>query len=128
MLRRPDPVARTTHATRRLALSLSLASLVGCQARSTEENTPSSARDAQDAQGVSALTATRADEEPFQRASLCRVAHGGMFLDLGTDASHARRSYALGPFSDVASDTWSDQSYTRFSSPDVQYDFWLTET
>jgi hypothetical protein len=48
-----------------------------------------------------------------------------MFLDLGTDASHARRSYALGPFSDVATDTWSDQSYTRFSSSSVQYDFWL---
>jgi hypothetical protein len=47
--------------------------------------------------------------------------------DLGTDASHARRSYALGPFSDVASDTWSDQSYTRFSSPEVAYDFWLSE-
>ncbi len=64
---------------------------------------------------------------PFQAASLCRVAHGGMFLDLGSDASHARRSFALGPFADLASDTWSDQSYTRFASPEVHYDFWLMD-
>jgi hypothetical protein len=64
---------------------------------------------------------------PFEPATLCRVTHAGMFLDLGTDASHARRSFALGPFSDVASDTWSDQSYTRFNSPLVYYDFWLDE-
>lgn len=63
----------------------------------------------------------------FQPASQCRVDHGGMFLDLGTDASHARRSYALGPFTDVATDTWSDQSYTRFAAPLVHYDFWLGE-
>jgi hypothetical protein len=63
----------------------------------------------------------------FQPASQCRVNHGGMFLDLGTDASHARRSYALGPFADVATDTWSDQSYTRFATPLVHYDFWLAE-
>jgi hypothetical protein len=50
-----------------------------------------------------------------------------MFLDLSTDASHARRSFALGPFTDLASDTWSDQSYTRFTSRDAHYDFWLRE-
>lgn len=66
-------------------------------------------------------------EAVFQPASQCRVNHGGMFLDLGTDASHARRSFSLGPFMDVATDTWSDQSYTRFASPLVHYDFWLAE-
>lgn len=64
---------------------------------------------------------------PFGASALCRVDHGGMFLDLGTAASHARRSFALGPFTDLASDTWSDQSYTRFTSRDAHYDFWLRE-
>jgi len=50
-----------------------------------------------------------------------------MFLDLGGDASHARRSFLLGPFSDLANDTFSDQSYTRFSAPVISYDFWLNE-
>ena len=63
---------------------------------------------------------------PFQAYAQCRIAHGGMFVDLGTDASHARRSFALGPFADLASDTWSDQSYTRFAAAQVDYDFWLT--
>jgi Sulfatase len=96
-----------------------------CEARPAPEGRPGSAP-AGSATATSSAPRS-AGEAPFQTASLCRVAHGGMFLDLGTDASHARRSYALGPFSDVASDTWSDQSYTRFSSPGVAYDFWLTE-
>lgn len=69
----------------------------------------------------------RRSDQPFDRAALCKVGHGGMFLDLGTDASHARRSFLLGPFSDVASDTWSDQSYTRFMSRSAHYDFWSEE-
>jgi hypothetical protein len=68
-----------------------------------------------------------ASDTPFLKPALCRVDHGGMFLDLGGDASQARRSFALGPFSDAASDAWSDQSYTRVSSPNVSYDFWLRE-
>src|SRR5690606_4409790 len=78
-------------------------------------------------QSIEAEPARPRGAAPFQRAALCRVDHAGPFLDLGTDASHARRSFALGPFSDLASDTWSDQSYTRVSSRDVNYDFWLGE-
>ena len=73
------------------------------------------------------MVADRGDELPFQSLAGCRVSHGGQFLDLGSDASLAHRSFALGPFSDVASDTWGDQSFTRFSSPGVAYDFWLDE-
>jgi Sulfatase len=97
-----------------------------CEARPLPESAPGSTPRG-DAPQTSSSAHGPAGEAPFQTASLCRVAHGGMFLDLGTDASHARRSFALGPFSDVASDTWSDQSYTRFSSPGVAYDFWLPE-
>jgi hypothetical protein len=101
---------------------------LGCEARSAEREPgaePSSA--IRGAEALPAAVREDSPDAPFQPAALCRVDHGGMFLDLGTDASHARRSFALGPFSDVASDTWSDQSYTRVSSADVSYDFWLTE-
>lgn len=71
--------------------------------------------------------AEREDELPFRAAVACRVSHGGQFLDLGSDVSLARRSFALGPFTDVASDSWGEQSYTRFSAPTASYDFWLDE-
>jgi hypothetical protein len=95
---------------------------LGCEARSAEI----ASRPLPAPASVEAPAAARSDT-PFQMPALCRVDHGGMFLDLGGDASHARRSFALGPFSDVASDTWSDQSYARFSSTHVSYDFWLPE-
>ena len=85
-----------------------------------EPRTPSESR-------ASLSTADRREELPFQAASACRVSHGGQFLDLGSDTSLARRSFALAPFSDVASETWGEQSYTRFSAPSVTYDFWLDE-
>jgi sulfatase-like protein len=118
---------RCSSLTALIALALAASGLAGslaCRASrsdSTERATPRE-------EARAALTpSTPLLESPFDAPALCRVDHGGMFLDLGTDASHARRSYALGPFSDVASDTWSDQSYTRFSTPFVDYDFWLAE-
>ena len=64
---------------------------------------------------------------PFQTLGRCRVDHGGLFVDLGSDTSQLRRSYALGPFNDVVSEVWGEQSHARFSAPDVAYDFWLRE-
>ena len=64
---------------------------------------------------------------PFQALGRCRVDHGGLFVDLGSDTSQLRRSYALGPFNDVVSEVWGEQSHARFSAPDVTYDFWLRE-
>lgn len=64
---------------------------------------------------------------PFERLATCRVEHRGQFIDLGSDAALARRSYRLGPFADTTSDSFSDQSYTRFAAPFVTYDFWLRE-
>jgi hypothetical protein len=115
---------RTRALLRVTALLLLPHAFTACEARSAPSDSPTPVHGSS---GVATAAPNPAGEFPFQTASLCRVAHAGMFLDLGTDASHARRSFALGPFSDVASDTWSDQSYTRFSSPDVAYDFWLTE-
>lgn len=109
--------------SRRAAIVALACGAYACEARPGAESTAA----APPITSVAIAPPSPSGELPFQTAALCRVAHGGMFLDLGTDASHARRSFALGPFSDVASDTWSDQSYTRFSSPDVAYDFWLTE-
>jgi hypothetical protein len=101
-----------------------LASGPGCRANRVEESEHSAPK--QETRAALTPSAPLLDA-PFEAAALCSVDHGGMFLDLGTDASHARRSFALGPFSDVASDTWSDQTYTRFSTPFVNYDFWLSE-
>lgn len=114
---------RLARASSRLAVALPLLALA-CHSRSEEHQSKLAALPSSEAK-AKAPAAPAAT--PFQSALTCRVAHGGMFLDLGTDASHARRSFALGPFSDLASDTWSDQSYTRFTSPRVNYDFWLTE-
>jgi hypothetical protein len=124
MTRPTAALARSTAWRRAASLLIFSSGLGACEARPAPNDMPNpvSPREA-----IATLAPGSASESPFQTASLCRVAHAGMFLDLGTDASHARRSFALGPFSDVASDTWSDQSYTRFSSPDVAYDFWLTE-
>lgn len=97
---------------------------LGCEARTSPERVTAAP---EQSEARAALAPSAPAETPFGSPSLCRVEHAGMFLDLGTDASHARRSYSLGPFSDVASDTWSDQSYTRFSSPSVSYDFWVDD-
>lgn len=112
------------------ALIVALIASAGCRARREppqEESRaalePGAAREDAPADGEDA----RPRAAPFSQSALCRVDHGGMFLDLSTDASHARRSFALGPFADLASDTWSDQSYTRFTSRDAHYDFWLRE-
>ena len=75
----------------------------------------------------SAAKDPRRSATPFADSVACRIDHGGMFLDLGTETSHAHRSFALGPFSNLASDTWSDQSYTRFLARDTHYDFWLRD-
>jgi hypothetical protein len=107
-----------------VACSVGTCLVLGCNARPNTEAAPPPP---EPSEARAALAATSPVEAPFSWPSLCSVEHAGMFLDLGTDASHARRSYALGPFSDVASDTWSDQSYTRFSSPSVAYDFWLDQ-
>jgi hypothetical protein len=119
--------ARLFAAARAAASSALLAGvcLLGCEARSAE-GAPSAAPAQPPASVETTAKAPRSDT-PFQRPALCRVEHRGMFLDLGGDASHARRSFALGPFSDVASDTWSDQSYARVSTSSVSYDFWLAE-
>ncbi|HTV24806.1 MAG TPA: sulfatase-like hydrolase/transferase [Polyangiaceae bacterium] len=125
---------RRGHATHYAARAVALAgacTALACQARSAETapepNQPVTASASIRAAPPAGAPDAASGVEPFRDAALCRVDHGGMFLDLGTDASHARRSFALGPFSDVASDTWSDQSYTRVASPNVSYDFWLTE-
>ena len=119
------PPACLLAAARAVAL-VAACGLLACEARSAES--ASTLDDPAASRAIVALAAGRSrGVEPFRDAALCRVDHGGMFLDLGTDASHARRSFALGPFSDVASDTWSDQSYSRVASPNVSYDFWLTE-
>jgi hypothetical protein len=110
---------------RNVGFCVGLCVSLGCEARPSAEG--AAPRPPEQSEVRASLAPSSADETPFASASLCRVEHGGMFLDLGTDASHARRSYALGPFSDVASDTWSDQSYTRFSSPSVSYDFWVED-
>ena len=97
---------------------------VACRARQRPEP---EARATPAARTQAALTpAPAAAELPFANPALCRISHGGLFLDLGSEASHARRSFSLGPFPDVASD-WGDRGYTRYSSPLVQYDFWLPD-
>ncbi len=102
--------------------------LIACEARRSPEGRGGLAL-RPEAEAV-AQTGVSADPQrsgaPFQAYAHCRIAHGGMFVDLGSDTSHARRSFALGPFADLASDTWSDQSYTRFAAALVHYDFWLT--
>ena len=115
---RPLPALRLGGAV--LGLTLALGCREPGSAPRTEPSAPSEAR-------AALSTAQREDELPFQAALACRVSHGGQFLDLGSDVSLARRSFALGPFTDAASDTWGEQSYTRFSSPTVSYDFWLDE-
>lgn len=108
---------------RRAALGLALA--LAC--RGSESGAPRVEPSAPAETRAALSVAEREDELPFQAATACRVSHGGQFLDLGSDVSLARRSFALGPFTDVASETWGEQSYTRFSSTTVSYDFWLDE-
>lgn len=113
-----------------LARSLSRCAWLVCAASLTlacrdEAKAPEGAASGPSEARAPLVAAARQDETPFSAPALCRVAHRGMFLDLGTDASHARRSFALGPFTDVTTDTWSDLSYTRFGAPNVSYDFWL---
>lgn len=112
---------------RALAAGLGLLASLACQGPGRKQDAPAPAAP-EPTETRAPLAPSSSDAElPFSMPASCRVEHAGMFLDLGTDASHARRSYALGPFSDVASDTWSDQSYTRFASPSVSYDFWVDE-
>ncbi len=64
---------------------------------------------------------------PFETLARCRIDHGGLFLDLGSEAQQLHRSFSLGPFSDVESEAWADQSHARFNAAAVSYDFWLRE-
>ncbi len=64
---------------------------------------------------------------PFAAPVYCSVDHEGPFLDLGTDTSHSRRSFALGPVAELGSESFSDQSYTRFDTARAHYDFWLND-
>lgn len=115
-----------TRSVSKIALAAVLAAHAGCQAR--ERPAPETELAAAQPAAPQALAPSdKRRAAPFESAALCRIEHAGMFLDLGTEASHARRSFLLGPFSDVASDTWSDQSYTRFMSRDAHYDFWLDQ-
>jgi hypothetical protein len=72
--------------------------------------------------------ATHAREAfPFRSLARCRVDHGGLFLDLGSESQQLHRAFSLGPFSDVEPEAWADQSHARFSAAEVAYDFWLRE-
>jgi sulfatase-like protein len=112
-----------------LLAACTLAGLSACEqsARKPDPQATAAALSVAARQSSNEKTEAAGSTAPFEPIARCRVTHGGMFLDLGTDASHTRRSFALGPFSDVASDTWSDQSYTRFNTPLVYYDFWLDQ-
>lgn len=86
-------------------------SALGPRATASDALSPPSAREAR----------------PFAALARCRVDHGGLFLDLGSDSSELHRSFSLGPFSDVVHEAWGDQSHARFAAADAQYDFWLRE-
>jgi hypothetical protein len=64
---------------------------------------------------------------PFATVARCRVDHGGLFVDLGSDSSQARNGFTFAPRSDVTIENWSDQSYSRFGARDLEYDFWSNE-
>lgn len=64
---------------------------------------------------------------PFRSLARCRVEHGGLFLDLGSETQQLHRAFSLGPFNDVTAESWADRSHARFSAAEVTYDFWLRE-
>jgi type IV secretory pathway TrbD component len=102
--------------------------LGGCRNGGREPAPPGTGLPSSSAPATSQAAATATpDAYPFRALGRCRVDHGGPFLDLGSDTNQLHRSFSLGPFNDVASESWGDQSYARFSAADVQYDLWLRD-
>jgi len=102
--------------------------LVGCRSadRATIGST-SAAPGAAASESSAGRSADAREAYPFASFARCRVDHGGLFLDLGSDTSELHRSFSLGPFHDVVHQAWGGQSHARFAAPDAQYDFWLRE-
>jgi len=115
-------------ALRRRSRWLALALLLyGC--RNDDRGAPASGAVLRATPAETAEPATTAAREayPFRALARCRIDHGGLFLDLGSETSQLHRSFSLGPFNDVSSESWGDQSYARFAAANAQYDFWLRD-
>lgn len=61
----------------------------------------------------------------LEKLEHCDVSHRGILIDLGTVAADVRRSFSVGPFSDVVNVKRGGKTYAQTLTRELSYGFWL---
>lgn len=105
--------------------------LLGAIVAGCDEDEPPSARrldPSPERTAAPRASATRVDEAPLLgQLAECDFEHRGVLLDIGSEATDSHRSFAVGPFEDVAVQEIGGATIGRMRTKRVQYDFWLRE-
>lgn len=115
-----------------IATLVVVASSVGCSRHRTPDPAPAPApaSAAPTSSATPPLAVPTADGDSYDLiANLpgCDIRHRGISLDFGTPATRARRSWAIGPFTDTQDIDREGASFVRVFSRRIRYDFWLDE-